>query len=155
MKESSVKLKSVVRLAVFVVLGGVAASCASQQPAKDAVAPKVIRGQEYGRLEMFNVTTSPTIDSVILRGVFRNPYDEPIEGIRVVLRFTENRDPKSRIILRAQNQMDSRLAPGETVPFAISVKADPHELVGAGTLLEGCAMRRGGEVLPASPAWQE
>lgn len=149
------KLKSVVHLAVLVVLGGVAASCTSHQPAKDAAAAKAIPGQEYGRLEMFNITTSPTIDSMILRGVFRNPYDEPVEGIRVVLRVTETKDPKSRVILREQKEMDSRVEPGGTVPFAIPAKAEPHSLEGVGILLEGCAIRRGGELLPVSPAWQQ
>jgi hypothetical protein len=135
-----------------------AASCTPRQPekpAQDQAAPKPIRGQEYGRLEMMNITTTPAIDSLTLRGLFRNPYDEPIEDIRIVLRITSDSSPTSRILVRAQNLMETVLEPGASVPFAITAKVNPESLTDVGMFLDGFAVRRGGEVLPVSPVWEE
>jgi hypothetical protein len=152
-RSSIVKIRPTLLAAAVAALGTMAA-CTPRQPT-DAAAAKPIRGQEYGRLEMMNVTSTSHIDSLTLRGIFKNPYDETVDGIRVVLRITEQRSPTSAVIVRAQDLMDTSLEPGATVPFAITAKVDPTTLINVGMYLEGFAVRRGDELLPVSPAWEE
>jgi len=109
----------------------------------------------YGELELLNVTTTPDIDSLTFRGVFRNEFDEPVDGIRVVLRILHDKDPTSGEIVRAQEILDAHLEPAEHMPFEITAKVRPTSLANVGLFLHGFAVHRGGEVLPISPLWQE
>lgn len=110
---------------------------------------------DYGELTLQNVTTTPNIDSLTFRGTFRNRFDDPVDGIRVVLRIMQEPSPTAPVIARAQKVLDDHLEPGAHIGFEITVKVKPTSLANPGIFLHGFAVRRGGEELPISPLWEE
>jgi hypothetical protein len=129
-----------------------ALSCSSLQSPPDA---KPIDDQAiYGRLEMLNVTTTPKVDTLTFRGTFRNQFNDPVDGIRVVLRILQDPSPTSPELARAQKVLDAHLEPGAHMPFEITAKVRPASLANVGFFLNGFAVTRGGEELPISPLWK-
>jgi len=108
---------------------------------------------DYGDLEIINVTTTPRIDSLTFQGSFRNQFEQPVDGIRVVLLISQDPSEKAPILARAHKVLDTHLEPDEHTPFEITAKIRPNSLNNAGLRLYGFAIRRGGEELPVSPLW--
>lgn len=107
----------------------------------------------YGQLELLNVTTTPKDDSLTFRGTFRNQFNDPVDGIRVVLRILSDPSPTAAEVARAQKILDEHLEPAAHVPFEITAKVRPDSLANVGLFLHGFAIHRGGEELPISPLW--
>jgi len=142
------------RVAVALAALSLTLSCTTVQPPSGDSSATAERFA-HGQLELLNVTTTPAIDSPTFRGIFRNEFDEPVDGIRVVLRILHEKDPTSGEIVRAQETLDAHLEPAEHMAFEITAKVRPTSLANVGMYLHGFAVRRGGEELPISPLWQE
>jgi hypothetical protein len=126
-------------------------SCtAFERPAADEDKP-LDEGFVHGQLELLNVTTTP--DSLTFRGTFRNQFNDPVDGIRVVLRVLQDPSPTAPELARAQKVLDTHLEPAEHASFEISATVQTKSLANVGLFLHGFAVRRGGEELPISPLW--
>ncbi len=142
-------LKPITIVAALIV-SSLAASCTPMDRGKgDVIDDKFA----YGELELLNVTTNLGIDSLTFRGTFRNKFDQPVDGIRVVLRILSEPSPTAPELTRAQKILDTHLEPAAHVAFEITAEAKPTSLANVGLYLNGFAIRRGGEELPISPLW--
>lgn len=135
-----------------VVAGSVVPARASDPASKEATAGRDIR---HGELEILNVTATPSVDALTFRGTARNPYDQPVDGIRLIMQVRGDPSPDAPEIARAQKVLDARLGTGEHTAFEIAVKVDPTTLSQPGLLLRAFAIQRGGEVLPRTPIWRD
>jgi hypothetical protein len=146
--------RTVVTIAAF---ASVACSTSAPSPAADTASPAGVAGrlEEHGELELLNVTATPTVDALTFRGTVRNPYDQPIEGIRLVMQVRSDPTLDAPELARSQRVMDAKLAPGDHVPFEIAVKIVPESLAHPGFLLQAFASSRAGEKLPTPPIWRE
>jgi hypothetical protein len=133
------------------ILSYLAVSCAPMDPGQTTAA--VDDRFAYGELELLNVTTNATADSITFRGTFRNHFDQPVDGIRVVLRILSDPSPAALELTRAQKVLDTHLEPAAHVAFDISAQANPNSLGNVGLYLNGFAVHRGGEELPIPPIW--
>jgi hypothetical protein len=139
-----------IAIAVFVAHPCLAAE--EPEKAKDAAAERDIA---HAELEVLNLTATPSINSLTFRGTVRNSYDQPIDGIRLIMQVRSDPKPEAPELGRAQKVLEARLAPGEHTAFDIAVKIDPASLAEPGLLLRAYAMKRGEEVLSRPPIWRE
>ena len=123
--------------------------------APDAKEPSVERDTAHGELEILNLTATPSLGSLTFRGTVRNVYDQPIEGIRLIMQVRSDPTADSPELARAQKVLDLKLAPAEHASFEIAANIDPATLANPGLLLRAFAMKRGDEALPRTPIWRD
>lgn len=134
---------------------------AGNRPAAAADAPAAAKDEAqqrdttHGELEILNVTATPSLDALTFRGTVRNSYEQPIDGIRLIMQIRSDTGPESPELARAQKVLDAKLAPTEHTAFEIEVKVDPSKLAEPGLLLRAFAMQRGEEMLPRTPIWRD
>jgi hypothetical protein len=150
LRRKSIAL-SILTLAVIAAGHSVAADDAPEA-AKDE---SLSRDTTHGELEILNLTATPSMDALTFRGTARNPYDEPIDGIRLIMQVRSDSDPGSPELARAQKVLDAKLPPTAHTAFEIAVKISPSTLGEPGLALRAFAIQRGDEVLPRTPMWRE
>ncbi|MCX8073924.1 MAG: hypothetical protein N3C12_16030 [Candidatus Binatia bacterium] len=93
---------------------------------------------------------------IALRAVVRNDGNEPVEGVRLVLKLLAAPDAGARELDRFYKFMDVRLAPGATQMVRWDVYTTYAGEVGpTGFLLEAYAVRKGSVTFPPPPDWRE
>jgi hypothetical protein len=108
----------------------------------------------FGQLQVF--ITSQTTDgrNLKLRGLIRNPYLEPIEGVRLVFRILSAPSADARELDRMYKVLDDHLAGGEQTALRWDLQT-MYAQGGGGFQILAFAIKRGGQPLPAPPDWKE
>ena len=128
------------------------AGCAATQP----VAPPADELEtRYGKLERVKALQSIENDQLHLEVTVRNPFAEPVVGVRLLFRLLVSRDPDALEIVRKQKVHDGDLAPGAEVTIDLALPRQAGQRGSFGTFLEAFAVERGGKSLPLPPQWQE
>lgn len=73
---------------------------------------------EYGRIDT-NVRQirRPNCWTLVVRGQLRNPYDEPVDGLHLIVRLRTAGD-KPRELERIDTELAMTIEPGQSVPFS-------------------------------------
>lgn len=151
---------------MILALVGTACSCGPpQQPPRVDVegtaAPPAVQLpemllSELGQLQVF--ITGQTTDgrNIKLRGLIRNPYSDPVEGVRVIFRMLTAPSADARELDRVQKVLEEQLASGEQTALRLDVQTMYAGQSGmSGFSLQAFAIKRGGQVLPPPPGWKE
>lgn len=120
--------------------------------AHDLPAPDALQSQ-FGVLQIFVTSQLTDGRNLKIRGRIRNPYTEPVDGVRLVLRILTVPSPEGRQLDRFQQVLDEHLAGGEQTPLRLDVQT----MYGGqgGFIVQAFAIRRNGQPLPAPPDWKE
>lgn len=142
-------------------LAGAAVSCAPpQQPSPvDAGAattpeavPEPLNG--LGQLQVFVTGQMTDGRNIKLRGLIRNPYTDPVEGVRLIFRMLSAPDVHARELDRFQKVLGDRLDTGGQAAFSFDVQTMYAGASGAGFLIQAFAVKRAGQDLPLPPDWK-
>lgn len=146
---------------VTLLLGSAAAvsSCAPpaavrRQAALAAQAPPPL--SQYGQLQVFTTSQSTDGRNIRLRGTIRNPYAQPVEGVRLIFRILSSPSPDARELDREQRVVDGHLDAGAAMPLRWDLQTMyAGQSSPSGFTLQAFAAKRGGQSLPAPPGWRE
>jgi hypothetical protein len=108
---------------------------------------------ERGVLQIFVTDQLTDGRNLKIRGRIRNPYDQPVDGVRLVLRILSMPGPQGRELDRFQQVLDERVGGGEQIPLRFDVQTMYGSF--GGFVLQAFAIRRGSEALPLPPEWKE
>lgn len=157
---------SVDRLTLLLTVGSIAvlSSCQTLQspPPGPAEAPPAVGLEpplsELGQLQVF--VTDQTTDgrNIHLRGSIRNPYPDPVDGVRVMFLMVTTPDPgqEPRELDRAQKVLSVRLASGERTILRLDLQSMYAGQAGRTRFaLVAFAIKRGDQELPPPPDWKE
>lgn len=161
MAGSSRAQKASITLVFTFALG--AAACGPPQPrpldsAPPASASAVVDPAlaEYGVLQVFVTDQLTDGRNIKIRGLIRNPYDEAVEGVRLVLRILTIPGPEGRELDRFQRVLDTRIGPGEQTALRFDAQTMYAGQGGfTGFTLLAFGIRRGAHELPMPPQWRE
>lgn len=105
--------------ALSVFHGGGTLACASEEAPPDAVSKTDARASfaEFGVLETeIRQVRRPSCWNLVLRGRLINPYDEPVDGMRMIVRLrTGGEEPRD--VERIVTDISRPIAPGESIVF--------------------------------------
>jgi hypothetical protein len=109
---------------------------------------------EIGQLQVFTPShLSNDGRRIRVRGIVRNPYAQPVEGIRLVFRLL-TRDAESAPELDSfQEVRRDRLEAGMQVPVSWDIYTMYAGMPGGGFKLEAFAVTRAGVAVPLPPDW--
>ena len=111
---------------------------------------------EFGQLQIFSTGLTTDGRNIKVRGLIRNPYPEPVEGIRVVFLMLASPEDGARVLDRFQRLLDDRLASGEQTALRFDVQTMYAGMGGLNRFEIGAfAVKRGGQPLPPPPDWRE
>ncbi len=111
---------------------------------------------EFGQLQIFSPGLMTDGRNIKVRGRVRNPYPEPIEGIRVVFLMMASPENGARVLDRFQEVLHDRLAYDEQAPLRFDVQTMYAGMGGMNRFeLLAFAIKRGGQYLPLPPGWKE
>jgi hypothetical protein len=128
-------------------------SAAAEQLAK--IDPSQIPLAEFGQLAVFVTSQMTDGRNLHLRGLVANPYPEPVEGVRILLRMLSGPSAGARELDRMQKVLDDRLASGAQTALRFDVQTMYAGVQGGGFLLQAFAIKRGDKELPPPPGWRE
>ena len=110
---------------------------------------------EYGVLQVFVTDQLTDGRNIKIRGLIRNPYNETVEGVRLVLRILTIPGPEGRELDRFQRVLDTRIGPDEQTALRVDAQTMYAGQSGFGFTLLAFGIRRGGHELPMPPQWRE
>lgn len=103
---------------LLLLLLGVAPALAQSTPA--AAPPQTPLAEAYGAFGHLETTVTqvrrPNCWKLMMRGRLHNPYDQAVDGVRLIVRLRASGE-EAREIERVEMALDLELDPGETVPF--------------------------------------
>jgi hypothetical protein len=136
-------------LARSALVGGLALT-AGRSGADPPPAP-TLASPEYGwlRTEVRQVRR-PTCWTLTVRGRIHNPYAEPVEGVRMVVRL-RHAGEAAREVERLEAEIDAVIPPGEWVPFSRELTMGCTHALFNDVSVVSFAARRGGQDLPIPP----
>jgi len=108
---------------------------------------------EGGVLQIFVTDQLTDGRNLKIRGRIRNPYDQPVDGVRLVLRILSMPGPQGRELDRFQRVLDERFEGGGQTPLRLDVQTMYGSF--GGFVLQAFAIRRGGQTLPLPAEWKE
>ena len=108
---------------------------------------------ERGVLQVFVTDQLTDGRNLKIRGRIRNPYDQPVDGVRLVLRILSMPGPQGHELDRFQQVLEERFGGGEQIPLRLDVKTMYGSF--GGFVLQAFAIRRGGQTLPLPAEWKE
>jgi len=111
-------------------------------------------GREFGQLQVFITGQMTDGRNIHLRGLIRNPYLEPIEGVRVLLQVLSAPSMQGRELDRIQKVLDVHLESGERTALRLDIQTMYAGASGSGFRLQAFAITRGGQALPPPPDWK-
>ena len=117
--------------------------------------PATVPLSEFGQLQVFVTSQLTDGRNLKLRGLIRNPYAEPVEGIRLVFRMLSTPSADARELDRRQQVMEQRLAGGEQTALRFDVQTMYAGASGGGFVVQAFGIKRGGVELPLPPDWRE
>jgi hypothetical protein len=86
------------------------------QPTPPETLPRTSFG-EFGRLDArIRQVRRPNCWTVVVHGRIQNPYDEPVVGVRLVVRLRTAGNPP-RELERIETEVSEAIGPGESLPF--------------------------------------
>lgn len=110
--------------------------------------------EDWGRLEVSTGSLLTDGRNLRVRGTLRNPFPQPVEGVRVVFEiYAGGPAASARPLDTVQEEKAIRIAPGDTAPLRLDVQtmyaADNRFLVAA------FAKRVGDREIAPPPGWRE
>jgi hypothetical protein len=108
---------------------------------------------ERGVLQIFVTDQLTDGRNLKIRGRIRNPYDQRVDGVRLVLRILSMPGSQGHELDRFQQVVDEPVAAGEQIPLRLDVQTMYGSF--GGLTLQAFAIRRGGQTLPLPPEWKE
>ena len=108
---------------------------------------------EHGVLQVFVTDQLTDGRNLKIRGRIRNPYDQPVDGVRLVLRILSMPGPQGHELDRFQQVLDERFEGGAQIPLRLDVQTMYGSF--GGFVLQAFAIRRGGQSLPLPAEWKE
>ncbi len=135
-----------------------AAACAMTGPSSPDV-----RGVQFGppetslapgQLQVYTPSLSSDGRRIRIRGMVRNPYAEPVDGVRLVFRLLSRQDARANEFERMQRTLDARVAPDGHVSIHWDVESGYAGTPGWSFELQAFAVRRGGEAVQPPAGWQ-
>jgi hypothetical protein len=123
---------------------------AAASPDLPAVDPALA---ERGVLQIFVTDQLTDGRNLKIRGRIRNPYDQPVDGVRLVLRILSMPGPQGHELDRFQQVLEERVEGGAQIPLRLDVQTMYGTF--GGLTLQAFAIRRGGQTLPLPPEWKE
>ncbi len=135
-------------------------SCGPPRPATSNLPPlpdpREIPLAEFGQLQIFSTGLMTDGRNIKVRGLIRNPYPEPIEGIRVVFLMMASPEENARVLDRFQQVLDERLPSGAQTTLRFDVQTMYAGIGGMNRFeLQAFAIKRAGRDLPLPPGWTE
>ena len=140
--------------------------CAGQRPPPPHPAPtpsqppplpdaKAMPDGDLGLLPVF-VTEQTSDGRVIhLRGLVGNPYPEPVEGVRVIVRILPAPRGDAEEVDRFQKEYRTRIGSGDRAALRLDVRTPYAAAEGTGGIfVQAFAIKRGGQFLPMPPDWR-
>jgi hypothetical protein len=118
--------------------------------ATGADAPALMAG-EYGELQVFTTDLKTDGRVMKLRGLVRNPYPEPADGIRLLFQIFPAEG--GRQLDQFQRVMDVQIAPAERT----ALRWDMDSMYAAGRfrfVLQAFAVKLGEKQIPPPPDWR-
>ena len=105
---------------------------------------------EFGWLEVQpRQVRAPDDQTLVVRGKIRNPYDQPIDGVRLIVRLsTAGHEPRELVIL--EREIDVQIEAGEEAAFNREL-ATSYSKVFAKISIAAFAVRRGTQTLSVPP----
>lgn len=147
---------------LFAVYVATSPSCAPPQSLRASAPPGSLADVrdmpmgEFGELQIFSTGLMTDGRNLKVRGLIRNPYSEPIDGIRVIFRMLASPEDGAREVDRFQRVLDHRLAAGEQTALRFDVQTMYAGMGGMNRFeLAAFAIARGGQALPPPPGWKE
>ena len=111
---------------------------------------------DAARLSVVATDQSSDGRRLALRVVVRNDSDEPVRGVRLVLRLLAAPHAHARELDRFYRSMDIGIAPGARAMVRWDVYTVYAGEVGpTGFVLQAYAVERGGVTFPPPPGWRE
>ena len=117
--------------------------------------PSAVPQADLGLLPVF-VTEQTSNGRVLqIRGLVGNPYPEPIDGVRVIVRILLAPRPEAEEVDRFQKEYRTRIASGDRAALRLDIRTPYADSEGTGGIfLQAFAIRRGHAYLPMPPDWR-
>ncbi|MCK6555388.1 hypothetical protein L6Q96_12545 [Candidatus Binatia bacterium] len=110
---------------------------------------------DLGLLPVFVTEQSSDGRVIQVRGLIGNPYPEPVDGVRVIVRILLAPRSTSEEVDRFQKEYRTRIASGERTALRLDIRTPYARAEGTGGIfLQAFAIRRGSEYLPMPPDWR-
>lgn len=139
------------RLLTLTLLGLLAGGCAAAKPAP---APSTgLPLEANGQLALVRAVTQLSSDGTTLALTLKNPYLEPVHGVRVVYRVLVSREADAAEVARTQSSFSDTIEPGKEATVSISLPPQAGQ-AGFGTFVHAFAMRRGDRDMTPPPFWR-
>ena len=123
----------------------------AQETTPEPTPPPAVRYESFGWIDTEVRQIRPPDDqTLVVRGNLRNPYDQPIHGVRLIVRLLTAGD-KPRELVRMQHELDIDIEPGRARPFDREF-ATSYAKVFRNASVTAFAMQRGTQELAAPPA---
>lgn len=117
--------------------------------------PSSVPHADLGLLPVFITEQRSDGRMIQLRGLVGNPYPEPIDGVRVIVRILLAPRAESEEVDRYQKEYRTRIASGERAALRLDIRTPYARSEGTGGIfLQAFAIRRGDEYLPVPPDWR-
>jgi hypothetical protein len=108
-----------------------------------------------GRLEVFTGSLLTDGRTLKIRGKLRNPYAEPVDGVRVVFQIFSKEDA-TRALDTQYDEKSIEIAPGDTTALRLDVQTMYAGSEGGGKFsVEAYAKRVGDRDIPPPPGWED
>jgi len=144
------------RALLFLAVCTLSCAPAERSTPPDPLPPIPPEVRASGQLAIFITDQTTDGRNLKLRGLVANPYDVPVDGVRLVFRIRSTVNPTSRTLDRFQKVMNLHLAPAARAPLSWDIQTMYAGQSGmSGFSLQAFAIKRGEETLPLPPEWRE
>jgi hypothetical protein len=90
-----------------------------------------------------------------VRGEVKNTYDQPVQGIRYLVKLWETTGDEPRLLDTYQHEVDTTVAPGESKMMRLDVESIYLERTGTTRFtVEAIPKKLGGHELPPPQGWK-
>src|SRR5262245_16174266 len=107
-----------------------------------------------GQLQVFTNGFVTDGRRIRVRGAIRNPYPEPVDGVRLVFLLLSRAGADAEVLETMQRVLDERVESGHTLSLHWDAESSYAGATGASFLLEAFAATRAGAPVAPPPGWR-
>ena len=146
------------KLRRFLLLAFLVSACQQLQPPPPKGPPGDLppspQQAALGQLQVFITDQMTDGRNLKLRGRVRNPYPDPVDGVRIICHILSEPGPNARELDRFETQTEDHLEPGAQAPLRFDVQTMYAGASWSGFRLEAFAVKRGNESMPVPAGWR-
>ena len=109
----------------------------------------------FGQVQLLSTEIRTDADFIRLRGMMKNPYDEPVEGVRMICRILNDPSPTAVELDRFQRVLDVTLASGAQTSFNLDLQSNHAGTRFGSVRVQAFAIKRGDRTMPLPPEWRQ